>query len=633
MSRSKTDKVRKQDEEELRRLRESELLLRAVFDNAVDAILVADDAGTYLLANAAASTLLGLPLDEIVGRSLSHFTHPSRAREVKKIWQDFLADDAQKGVFDIDRPDGTTIVVDYAAKAHVLPGRHLSILRDVTERARYEQALKQSLKEVSDIKFALDESAIVAITDQRGRITYANDKFCEISKYSCEELIGQDHRIINSGYHPKDFIRDLWTTIESGKVWHGEIKNRAKDGSFYWVNTTIVPFLNAEGKPYQYVAIRSDITERKRAEERLRESEQHLRNVLDGLSGFVGVLTPDGTLIEVNRAALQGAGLKPDDVIGKKFEDTYWWSFSSESKRQLRESIERAARGEAVRYDVQARVAGDRLNFFDFAIAPLINEAGRISYLIPSGIDITERKRLEAELTRAAQLSLVGELAAGLAHEIKNPLAGIQGAVDVLIERRKQGDPERLALEDVRGEVERIDRTVRALLERARPRSVRLEHKSLTEAVRRAVQLAQHQAAARNLRNDKISIEFESPDDLLVMPIDAAQMEDAVLNLILNAIEAVDGEECCVTVRLQARHAGARSEAIIEVEDNGHGIPPEDLQRVFNPFFTTTEGGTGLGLVAVRRIARAHGGDVGVRSQPRHGSTFTIRLPLDDHTR
>lgn len=372
-----------------------------------------------------------------------------------------------------------------------------------------DNALERSLKELADIKFALDQSTIIAITDQRGIINYVNDEFCRISKYSREELLGQDHRIINSGYHPKDFIRDLWTAIAAGQVWKGELRNLAKDGSIYWVDTTIVPFLNSEGKPYQYVAIRHDITQLKLAEEQI-----------------------------------------------------------------LRQA---------------------------------------------------------AELQRAAQLSFVGELAAGLAHEIKNPLAGIQGGVDILIRRRDKNDPEREALEGMRHEVQRIDGTVRALLDRARPRLASVRASSLTDLVGRAVSLARAQLTNTATKSGSVTIEFEAPEDPLTISLDPALIEDAVLNLIINAIDAVNGEG---HVKLSVARvpnddpAGFGEEAIVEVSDNGSGISEEDLKRIFNPFFTTRPGGTGLGLPAVRRIARAHGGRVEVTSTLGEGSSFLLHLPI-----
>jgi PAS domain S-box-containing protein len=374
------------------------------------------------------------------------------------------------------------------------------------------EALERSLKELADIKFALDQSTIVAITDQRGIINYVNDEFCRISKYSREELLGQDHRIINSRYHPQDFIRGLWTTIAAGQVWKGELRNRAKDGSIYWVDTTIVPFLDADGKPYQYVAIRHDITQRKVAEEQV------------------------------------------------------------------------------------------------------LKQA--------------------AELQRAAQLSVVGELAAGLAHEIKNPLAGIQGGVDILIRRRDKNDPEREALEGMRHEVERIDSTVRALLDRARPRLVSIKECSLTEIVGRAVNLARAQLSKTANQRNPAKIDFAPGTDPIMIRIDPAQIEDAVLNLIINALEAADSNGI-VTIRLarsQSSDTEEFEEAIVEVADNGGGISEEDLPRIFNPFFTTRQGGTGLGLPAVRRITRAHGGRVEVSSTPGEGSSFTIHLPIRPHS-
>jgi len=159
--------------------------------------------------------------------------------------------------------------------------------------------IKKRNKDLNDFKMALDASSIVAITDQKGIIQYVNDKFCEISQYRRDELLGQDHRILNSGHHPASFIREMWTTIANGGVWQGIFKNKAKDGSYYWVNSTIVPILNEQGKPYQYLAVRNDITDQKNTEKEIRRMIHY-----DNLTGL-----PNRTLFNerLNQALKQRA--------------------------------------------------------------------------------------------------------------------------------------------------------------------------------------------------------------------------------------------------------------------------------------------------------------------------------------
>ena len=232
---------------------------------------------------------------------------------------------------------------------------------------------------------------------------------------------------------------------------------------------------------------------------------------------------------------------------------------------------------------------------------------------------------------RTAQLSLLGELAASLAHEIKNPLAGIQGAVDILIRRRDPGDEGRLALEGVRGEVVRIDATVHALLDRARPRAVDLKLTSLTDVVRHAVTLGRGQAVSQAARSRKIAIELDSPLDPVLLHIDAPQIEDAVLNLIINAIEAIS-EEGRIIVRIRVAtdpdNDGVPRRLLLKLRTQDAVLLKRICREFLYLFIPPQRTATGLGLPAVRRIARAHGGRVNVKSTPGLGSTFTIQLPL-----
>lgn len=166
-------------------------------------------------------------------------------------------------------------MINHRAGNKVLAEHVDSLLLQLEERiedSQFRSELQSSLKQLADVKLALDASSIVAMTDHAGKILYVNDKFCEISQYDRSELLGQDHRIINSGTHPKAFMKELWTTISSGQVWYGDIKNKAKDGTSYWVNTTIVPFGGENGKPYQYLAIRNEVTRLKKVEEELQET-------------------------------------------------------------------------------------------------------------------------------------------------------------------------------------------------------------------------------------------------------------------------------------------------------------------------------------------------------------------------
>jgi PAS domain S-box-containing protein len=275
------------------------------------AIVALDDRGRVALINRKGCEILGATADEIQGRDWFDTFIPGRMREdLRRVYGQLMRGEVEP----VETYENPVVTFDGEER---LIAWHNAVLRDergriigtvssgedVTAKREVEERLARSHRELEDIRNALDQAAIVAITDQAGIIHYVNDKFCEISKYSRDELIGRDHRIVNSGYHPREFIRGLWRTIARGEVWRGEIRNRAKGGTLYWVDTTIVPLLDERGKPNQYLAIRSDITDRKLAEESLREQEalaklgqmaavvaHEVKNPLAGIGGALQVI-------------------------------------------------------------------------------------------------------------------------------------------------------------------------------------------------------------------------------------------------------------------------------------------------------------------------------------------------------
>ena len=270
----------------------------ALVEWSQDAIVGRNLDGIIESWNPAAEKIFGYSREEAVGQPMTLIIPPERVDEEVMITETVSAGKLV-GSFETVRRHKSGREIDVSVTASAIGDAQgqitgtSRILRESTDRKQAGRQIRDSLREITNLKTALDEHAIVAITDPKGDIIYVNDKFCVISKYSREELLRQNHRVINSNHHPPEFFEDLWLTIAAGKVWKGEIKNRAKDGSNYWVDTTIVPFVDERGIPLQYVAIRADITQHKRALETLTARGRELEQSNAALQEFAYVASHD----------------------------------------------------------------------------------------------------------------------------------------------------------------------------------------------------------------------------------------------------------------------------------------------------------------------------------------------------
>jgi len=266
---------------------------------------------------------------------------------------------------------------------------YIIMAQDRTNLIHDDLKYDEQLRNLIDMKDAFDAASIIAVTDANGVITYVNDMFCHISKYSRHELIGKTHRVINSKHHPKQFFAEMWNTIMQGNVWRGEVENRAKDGSYYWMNTTIVPFLDDQGKPYQYVSIRSDISDRVIAETKLAKVLQHdFRRTIKNLQNCIFKLTRDldqriiFTLSEGRIAELL-------DITTEQVENIWIKEVWKDQFHHVEQYFEEAFQGESHQFEMQY---GNK--YYYISLSPVI-EQGVVIEVVGSMIDITERKEAE----------------------------------------------------------------------------------------------------------------------------------------------------------------------------------------------------------------------------------------------
>ncbi|MDQ7051249.1 MAG: PAS domain S-box protein [Enterobacterales bacterium] len=568
-------------------------------------------------------------------------------QETQRLLKDVLNDKVPEKINELN-----IVYNDYYNNQHRLAKRYqygwvaltviliLIIIRVFYQLSITSRQLKKSIASLDFQQYALDQHAIVSITNVRGDITYVNQRFCDISKYTRNELLGSNHRLIKSSEHNEDFFRNMWRTIAKGQVWTGEIKNRNKNGVHYWVHTTIVPFLDDQQKPFQYISIRTDITDRKRIEQQLIRERSFYSSITEALEEGVYVVNKDTICTYANPKSERLLGWSTQQMIGLDFSKIVHNKdkeghkiFPLEQKTLKRllgddifssdNVILQTRDGSSIPVSISSAPVFDKLNNWDGCV---------ITFQ-----DITTLKQQQQHLADAVISAEEANAAkslflANMSHEIRTPMNAIIGMSYLALDT--QLDPQQ------RDYINKVNISAKALLgllndildfSKIEANKLAIENIAfdIHATVSEVADLLSHLASEKGL---KLSYDVDNKIKQRLIG-DELRLRQILINLSNNAMKFTEQGDVSISVELLDK-TQKKATLLIQITDTGIGMTERQKELLFEAFcqadISTTRkyGGTGLGLAISKQLSEMMGGKLEVESTLGEGSQFNLTLPF-----
>lgn len=591
---------------------------RDLIDSFDEMLLAFDLDGNVRAVNRSFASFLGLTFQEIVGHPISDFVEEANGKGeelARRNLPQFLEKRQWADVVQI-RLKGKPQVFYFDCVAH--PIQRGDAVQGITILARDITALRKNEARFTELFETLQEGIYIA--NPNGDILDANPALVRMLGYSsqAELLTKKVQEIFTNDEERKLLKRD----VERHMGLEGrEITLLRKDGSFIICLNTAAAVRDASGTVVRYQGALMDVTERHKMERQLHKEQEFARRLIDSFPDLILVVDTNRHFEYVSPRCMEILGYETDEMLSMELGART----HPEDLPNLLAAYGDIITGQQVFPSIEMRVRHKKGEWrrFRFNLSPLCDEAGKIEGVVMSGRDITDLKRLEEQLIQAEKLAAMGQMLAGVAHELNNPLTAILGATELLREGQGTEQNARRQLELTHRQARRAARIVQNLLEFSRPASPQKHPVDLNSIIDRTLQLHEH-----SLRSNGISVDFQRQRDLPSVAGDPNQLIQVFLNLITNAEQAI--REVRDSGRIQIRIARDLNRLRVTVQDDGAGIKPEILSRIFDPFYTTKRpgGGTGLGLSICASIIREHRGTIDAESLPAGGAAFTIYLPV-----